>query len=97
MNASEYIPKNQPNYHVIFALLMAALIGSLFIGTLNVPLVPVILVFSLAIAKAYLVLAYFMHLRYQPLYCTLILVVAFGALYCMFLGVIPDMIYPPVD
>ncbi len=97
MHESKHVSEKQPNYHVIFAMLIAALVASIFIGTLNVPLVPVILVFSLAIGKAYLVLAYFMHLRSQPLYCTLILVVAFAALYCMFLGVIPDMIYPPVD
>ncbi|MAG33913.1 MAG: hypothetical protein CL908_23785 [Deltaproteobacteria bacterium] len=97
MHKGDYVPHKQPNYHLIFALLMVILAVSIFIGTLTVPLVPVILIFSFAIAKAYLVLAYFMHLRYQPLYCTLILAVALLALYCMFLGVIPDMIFPPVD
>ncbi len=97
MTKDTYVPDEHPNYHVIFGLLILLLAGSIFVGTLNVPLVPVIMVFSAAFVKAYLVLAYFMHLRYQPLYCSLILVVAFLALYCMFLGVIPDMIYPPVD
>lgn len=97
MSESKYVPERQPNYHLVFALLLFALAASIFIGTLAVPLVPVVLIFSFAFAKAYLVMAYFMHLRYQPLYCSLILAVAFAALYCMFVGVIPDMIYPPVD
>jgi caa(3)-type oxidase subunit IV len=85
-----------PSYVGIWVFLVLALGASWFIGDLRVPIVSGVLVFTFAIVKAYLVLAYYMHLKFEPFFCSLILVSAVVALYCMFLGVMPDIVYPPL-
>jgi caa(3)-type oxidase subunit IV len=86
-----------PSYVGIWVFLVLALMGSMFIGDLRIPVVSAVLVFTFAALKAYLVLAYYMHLKFEPVFSTVILVSAVVALYCMFLGVMPDMIYPPLE
>jgi caa(3)-type oxidase subunit IV len=82
-----------PHYVAIWGVLVSALLVALFLGYMDLPVVAVVLIFSIAIAKAYLVAAYYMHLRYEPFF--VIAIVAFGlaCLYFLFFGLVPDVVF----
>jgi caa(3)-type oxidase subunit IV len=90
------IERRQPNYVLIWALLVAALGMSMLVGEMGVPVIAVVLIFTIAVVKAYMVMAYFMHIRFEPLYVTLILGSAVVCLCFLFFGLVPDIVHGPI-
>jgi cytochrome c oxidase subunit 4 len=88
--------KKHPNYVALWGILVAALVVSILLGEMKIPVVAVVLIFSVAVAKAYLVAAYYMHLRYEPLFIVIILLAGLVTLYVLFFGLVPDVVYPPL-
>lgn len=86
-----------PNYVLIWGILMAALMVSLVLGFMPIPVVPVVLIFTIALVKAYLVLSYYMHLRFEPFYVAVIVVTGLACLYFLFFGLVPDIVFAPLE
>lgn len=84
---------SHPNYVAIWGILVAALMISLLMAGMKLPVVTVVLIFSVAIVKAWLVAAYFMHLKYEPFFILLIVVTGFACLYFLFVGLVPDVVF----
>jgi caa(3)-type oxidase subunit IV len=82
-------------YIAIWGVLVAALLVSLLLGGMHIPVVTVVLIFSVAIAKAYMVMAYFMHIKGAPIFVTVILASGAICLYLFFFGTLTDVVYPP--
>ena len=82
-------------YIAIWGVLVAALLVSLVLGGMHIPVVTVVLIFSVAIAKAYMVMAYFMHIKGAPIFVTVILASGAVCLYLFFFGTLTDVVYPP--
>ena len=82
-----------PNYVAIWGILVAALIVSLLMAGMKLPVVTLVLIFSIAIGKAWLVAAYFMHLKYEPFFIVLIVATGFACLYVLFVGLVPDVVF----
>lgn len=82
-------------YVQIWAWLIFALVISLFIAELTVPIVGVVMIFTIAAVKAYLVIANFMHVKFEPKFVLLILGGAALCLYFFFFGLVPDTVYGP--
>jgi cytochrome c oxidase subunit 4 len=88
--------KKHPNYVALWGILVAALLVSLLLGEMKIPVLAVVLIFTVAVAKAYLVAAYYMHLRYEPLFIVIILLAGLATLYVLVFGLVPDVVYPPL-
>ena len=88
--------KKHPNYVALWGILVAALLVSILLGEMKIPVLAVVLIFTVAVAKAYLVAAYYMHLRYEPLFIVIILLAGLVILYVLFFGLVPDVVYPPL-
>lgn len=81
-----------PNYTKVFFFLLLLLGISLVVGYFISPLVAVAIIFITAIIKGGLVIANFMHLKFEPkLMWLLIAIVLFIGL-AFFFGVYPDII-----
>jgi caa(3)-type oxidase subunit IV len=88
---------HHPNYVAIWGVLVAALVISILLGEMEVPVIAVVLIFSVAVAKAYIVASYYMHLRYEPFFVVLIMITGLACLYTLFVGLVPDIVYPPLQ
>jgi cytochrome c oxidase subunit 4 len=88
---------HHPTYVLVWGILVAALAASLFIGYMSLPVVTVVLIFTVAVVKAYLVLAYYMLLRSEPFFVALIVAAGLACLYVLFFGLVPDIVYPPTQ
>lgn len=84
-------------YLVIWGILVAALLISMLIGEMQLPVVTVVFIFSIAMVKAYLVLAYYMHLAYEPFFVIALVAAGLITLYVLFFGLVPDIVYPPLQ
>lgn len=86
-----------PNYFLIYAVLVGFLLISLVADWIPNHTVAVYMIFLTAIIKAYLVIANFMHLKYEPYVVAMI----FAGGVCMgiffFLGVYPDTVIVPLQ
>ena len=82
-------------YVAIWGLLVAALLVSIVLGGMHIPVVTVVLIFSVAVVKAYLVMAYFMHIKGAPIFVTMILASGALCLYLFFFGTLTDVVFPP--
>lgn len=81
-----------PPYVAIWGVLVTALLLSVLMGRLEIPVVASVLIFSIAVAKAYLVLAYYMHLKFEPFYVIVIVGTGLVCLYFLFFGLVPDIV-----
>lgn len=86
-----------PNYVLIWGILVVALVVSLLLGFVRLPVVVPVLVFSIAIVKAWLVASYYMHLKFEPLFVALIVGSGLACLYFLFFGLVPDIVFPPAE
>jgi cytochrome c oxidase subunit 4 len=84
-----------PPYVLIWAVLVAALLVSLFIGYMSLPVVTMVLIFSIAVVKAYLVASYYMHLKWEPFFVAVVVATGLVCLYFLFFGLVPDIVFPP--
>ncbi len=82
-----------PNYVAVWAVLVVLLAVGIAVGFVGNPVLSTVLVFTVATAKAFLVAAHYMHLKYEPL---LVRGVLLGGLACVLIaliGFIPDIVY----
>lgn len=92
-HSSDAVRSAHPNYvaiWVVLLLLFGASVGAAHLGATRTA---TLLIFGIAVAKALLVIAYYMHLRFEPRW---IVVLMLGALACavvLFFGLIPDIAY----
>jgi caa(3)-type oxidase subunit IV len=86
---------SHPNYVLIWGILVSALVVSLFLGYMDLPVVAMVLIFTIAIAKAWLVVSYYMHLRYEPFFVVAIVATGLACLYVLFIGLVPDIVFAP--
>ncbi|MDP3936840.1 MAG: cytochrome C oxidase subunit IV family protein [Deltaproteobacteria bacterium] len=89
------VEHGHPNYVAIWGILVGALLVSLLMGFIQLPVVTVVLIFSIAAVKAYLVLNYFMHLKAEPFFVVVIVVAGLACLYFLFFGLVPDIVFSP--
>lgn len=82
-----------PNYVLIWGVLVSALLVSLFLGYMDLPVVAMVLIFTIAIVKAWLVVAYYMHLKYEPFFIVAIVGAGLACLYFLFFGLVPDIVF----
>ncbi|MCC6849882.1 MAG: cytochrome C oxidase subunit IV family protein [Deltaproteobacteria bacterium] len=83
-----------PSYVRIYLVLLALLGVSLLGPTLEIPLVTLITAFGIAVVKATMVAAYFMHLNIEERYVWYILLLMLGFMLVMFAGIAPDVMLP---
>jgi caa(3)-type oxidase subunit IV len=89
----EHASYDTPNYVLIWGILVSALLVSLFLGYMDLPVIAAVLIFSIAIAKAWLVVAYYMHLKFEPFYILVIMATGLACLYFLFVGLVPDIVF----
>jgi caa(3)-type oxidase subunit IV len=87
-----------PNYNMIFYALVALMIATVIVDELGLPTnVMVLSVFGIAVVKAYLVMANFMHLKYEPKLVDLFPYLSIVLIVVLFFGVYPDSVAIPLD
>lgn len=84
---------DHPNYVLIWGVLVSALMVSLFLGYMDLPVVAAVLIFTIALAKAWLVVAYYMHLKFEPFFVLVIVGTGLACLYFLFVGLVPDIVF----
>lgn len=82
---------NHPNYILIYVILLALLVVSIIGPELEIPAVTLLTAFGIAIVKAYMVCAYFMHLKFEKRYISLLLFASVGLLFLFFAALAPDV------
>ncbi|MDP6450166.1 MAG: cytochrome C oxidase subunit IV family protein [Lentisphaeria bacterium] len=80
------------NYIRIWAILLVLLIVSLGIGMIGYQFFAVWMIITIAIVKALMVTAYYMHLLWEPKWLWLTVGFALLCLIFLFLGVFPDIL-----
>jgi cytochrome c oxidase subunit 4 len=94
--SAEPTEAGHPNYVAIWGILVSALLVSLFLGYMDLPVVAMVLIFTIAIVKAWLVVSYYMHLKYEPFFVVTIVATGLACLYFLFFGLVPDIVFGPV-
>ena len=89
--------RRHPNYVLLWVILVAALGVSMLMGEMQLPVVTIVLIFSVAIAKAYIVASYYMHLAFEPVFVVAMILAGLICLYILFIGLVPDIVYPPLS
>lgn len=87
--------EHQTNYVMIFGLLMLAFIGSLGLGYLDSSPLIIVLIFLIAALKAYVVLAYFVHLKAEPRFVKVLVVGVLTIVVILYVGLVPDIVWAP--
>jgi len=91
---TETVSRPHPPYVRIYLILLVLLAISLAGPTLGIPALTLITAFGIAIVKATMVAAYFMHLNIEERYVWYILLVMLGFMLVMFAGIAPDVLAP---
>ncbi len=81
------------NYAAIWGILMAALIVSLLLAYHEHKAAASALIFSIAIVKAGLVAAYYMHLKFEPRFIVLTVLAGLVCLFILFAGLLLDIVH----
>lgn len=81
------------NLVTIWAILLVLLGLSLLLGSWGNTTLAAILIFMIAILKAFLVAAYYMRLKWEPRYILWILLGGIGCVLILYFTLIPDIIY----
>jgi caa(3)-type oxidase subunit IV len=79
------------NYFKVYGILLALLVVSIMGPMIGIKIVTLITAFGIAIVKAYLVAANFMHLRVEKRYVSYLLLTALALLGLFFAGTSPDV------
>ena len=80
-----------PNYIKIWFWLLGLLVISVAGPMLEIPALTIITAFGIAIVKAYLVAANFMHLKFEKKFIWYLLILSICLLGVFFFGVAPDV------
>lgn len=84
---------SHPNYVAVWAVLVALLAVGIAVGFVGHPVLGTVLVFAVAIAKAFLVAANYMHLKFEPLLVRVVFLSAIASFLVVLIGLIPDIVY----
>lgn len=88
-NTKDY--HGHPNYLMVFIALTVFMIISVFVDKLGLSGVTgSVLVYGIAVVKAYLVIANFMHLKYEPKLVDMFPYLSIACMVVLFFGVYPD-------
>jgi caa(3)-type oxidase subunit IV len=90
--ASAHAHPSDRSYVVIWAILLAALGGSLALGMLGHVTAAIVAIFAVAVVKAALVLFRFMHLRDEPRWVRRIVWGALAVVVVLWVGLVPDIV-----
>jgi caa(3)-type oxidase subunit IV len=82
-----------PNYVGIFVLLAVALALSIGLGLLAPSPLVITLIFGIAALKAYMVLAYYVHLSFEPKFVKVFVTCVFVLLAILWMGLVPDIVF----
>lgn len=93
--SSEMTEHSHPNYVAIWGILVAALLVSVLMGYMDIPVLTAVLIFTVAITKAYLVVSYYMHLKWEPFFIVFVMAAGLAVLYFLFFGLTPDIVFSP--
>lgn len=77
----------------IWGILIALLALSITLGELKDARLATILIFGIATIKAYLVLMYYMGLKWEPRFISFILFSALAFMMVLFFYLVPDIVY----
>ncbi len=77
----------------IWAALLVMLFVSLGLGTIHNHTLSTILVFGVATLKMFLVVNYYMGIRYEPKYILWMLLSAVVAMFVLYFALVPDIIW----
>ena len=91
MNVPAEKTSTHPDYVKIYLALIALFMVSLLGPWFGVPMLTLVLVFSIAVFKAGLVAAYFMHLNIEKRYIWFVLFVMLIFMVVLYAGVAPDV------
>lgn len=91
MTAKTEAAHRHPNYVLIYLALLALLAVSLLGPMLGILLVTIVTAFGVAVVKATMVAAYFMHLNIERRYVWYILLTMLVFMLVLFAGVAPDV------
>ena len=91
MTAPVDVAHTHPNYIKVYLILVILFTISLFGSKLGVPMLTLITIFSIAIVKATMVAAYFMHLNIEKRYIWFLFFVMLTFLTVLYAGVAPDV------
>jgi caa(3)-type oxidase subunit IV len=88
---SDHAAHAHPNYVKIYFVLLGLLGVSIAGPTLGIKAVTLITAFGIAVIKAYIVAANFMHLKFEKSYIAYLLLTALALLSLSYAGVSPDV------
>ena len=91
MNAATETTQTHPDYIKIYAALIVLFIVSMLGPLFGAPVFTIFLAFSIAMVKAGLVAAYFMHLNIEKRYIWFVLFVMLTFMGVLYAGVAPDV------
>jgi caa(3)-type oxidase subunit IV len=91
MNAATESTQTHPDYIKIYAALVVLFIISMLGPLFGAPALTIFLAFSIAVVKAGLVAAYFMHLNIEKRYIWFVLFVMLTFMAVLYAGVAPDV------
>jgi caa(3)-type oxidase subunit IV len=80
-----------PNYVKIWAILVVLLVASILGPMLGMPWLTLVTAFGIAVVKALMVAAYFMHLNIEKTYVKYLLLILLTLMLVLFAGVSPDV------
>lgn len=80
-------------YVTIWVALLGMLFVSIGFGYLKHPVLASVLIFGIAAVKIYLVLSYYMHLKFDPKWVKILLLTTLFFILFFFFMLIPDMVY----
>ncbi len=93
MHRAEEGGHGRVNYVAIWIALVALLGGSVALAVLKQRQLAATLILALATLKAFLVLSYYMHLRFEPRFIALTILAALLCLAILFFGLSPDIVH----
>lgn len=85
-------PHPDSYYIKIWAILLALLVVSVLGPLLENPVITLLTAFGIAIVKATIVCAYFMHLNVEKKFITYLLLISLALMGLMFAGISPDVL-----
>jgi caa(3)-type oxidase subunit IV len=91
MNVPAHVSPAHPDYVKIYLALIALFVVSMLGPLFGIPALTIVLAFSIAVVKAGLVAAYFMHLNIEKRYIWFILFVMLTFMVVLYAGVAPDV------
>jgi caa(3)-type oxidase subunit IV len=91
MSEQGHVVTTHPNYVKVYAALVVLFIISVLGPTLGVPALTLITAFGIAVVKATMVAAYFMHLNIEKRYIWFLLFIMLTFMVVLFTGVAPDV------